>query len=192
MNTRPGKPERLDDVRERSSAQSRRMVDGVEGGRENGIRGREKCLRSVRRWRRRENRRGHDEARPAEQTDTGGGPMMGVGGLLYRNLLAAVGTPQSVESALSSTGKQQEQRDDPNHTHIMFPNRPHHYSAIGSDISKTRHRSVPFGLTTNSPQRPTSTRKKVAGIEVLPSVLRFCAFASSRSWLLSSSICPVF
>ena len=57
---------RLDDVNERSSAQSRRMVDRVEVGRENGIRGCGKGLGSFRRWRRRENRRGHDEAGPAE------------------------------------------------------------------------------------------------------------------------------
>lgn len=40
---------------------------------------------------------------------------MRVGGLLGRSLLAAVGTPESVHSALSGTGKQQEQRDDPSH-----------------------------------------------------------------------------
>jgi len=41
--------------------------------------------------------------------------MMRVGGLLCRSLLATVGTPQSIHSALSGTGKQQEQRDDPSH-----------------------------------------------------------------------------
>ena len=41
-------------------------------------------------------------------------------------------------------------------------------------------------------QRLTVTRKKVAGIEVLPSVLLFCAFASSKSWLWRSSTLPLF
>jgi hypothetical protein len=40
---------------------------------------------------------------------------MRIGGLLRRSVLAAVGTPKSVHSALSGTGKQQEQRDDPGH-----------------------------------------------------------------------------
>jgi hypothetical protein len=41
-------------------------------------------------------------------------------------------------------------------------------------------------------QRLTLTRKKVAGIEVPPSVLVFCAFASSKSCLWSSSTFPLF
>ena len=40
---------------------------------------------------------------------------MRIGGLLCRSVLAAVGTPKSVRSALSGTGKQQEERDDPGH-----------------------------------------------------------------------------
>ena len=115
MNVRPDKPGRLDDVSERSSAQSRRMVDRVEVDGGNGIRRCRNDLRSFRGWRSRENRRAHDEARAAEQTDTGRRPMMRISGLLYRRILAAVGTPKSVDSALSRTGKQQEQRDDPGH-----------------------------------------------------------------------------
>ena len=41
--------------------------------------------------------------------------MMRISGLLYWRILAAVGTPKSVYSALSGTGKQQEERDDPGH-----------------------------------------------------------------------------
>ena len=41
--------------------------------------------------------------------------MMRVGGLLCGSLPAAVGTPQSVHSALSGAGKQQKERDNPSH-----------------------------------------------------------------------------
>ena len=41
-------------------------------------------------------------------------------------------------------------------------------------------------------QRLTVTRKKVAGIEVPPSSLVFCAFASTKSCLWSSSTFPLF
>jgi hypothetical protein len=116
MNTRPDRPGRLDDVSERSSAQSRRMIDGVEVGRGNGIRGREKRLRSFRRWRHGENWRNYDHAGTAEQTDTGGaGSMMRVGGRLCRTLAAAVGAPQGIHNPLPGTGKQQEERDHPRH-----------------------------------------------------------------------------
>ena len=91
----------------------------VVGG--NGIGGRTKYLRPFRCWRGRENRRAHDEAGAAVQTDTGRGPMMRIGGLLCRSVLAAVGTPKSVHSALSGTGKQQEQRDDPGHEVYYAP-----------------------------------------------------------------------
>jgi hypothetical protein len=91
------------------------MVDRVDVGGGNGIRGRGKCLRLFRPWRGRKEWRGDDEARAAEQAHTGRRPMMRISGLLYRRILAAVGTPKSVDSALSRTGQQQEQRDDSGH-----------------------------------------------------------------------------
>lgn len=48
--------------------------------------------------------------------------MMRVGGVLRRSLPATIGTPQSVDSALSGAGKQQEQGDHPSHELIMLPN----------------------------------------------------------------------
>ena len=123
MNTRPDRPGRLDDVSERSSAQSRRMIDGVELRRGNGIRGREKRLRSFRRWRHRENWGNDDHAGTAEQTDTGAGPMVRVSGRLCRNLAAAVGAPQGIHNALPGTGKQQEERDHPRHEVHYAPRR---------------------------------------------------------------------
>ena len=115
MSVRPDRPGRLDDVSERSSAQSRRMVDRVEVGGGNGISGRTDCLRSLHCWRGRKQWSGHDEARAAKETDTRRGPMMRISGLLYWRILAAVGTPNGVHSALSGTRKQQEQRDDASH-----------------------------------------------------------------------------
>ena len=93
MNTRPDRPGRLDDFNERSSAQSRRMVDRVEVGDGNGISGRREYLRSFRRWSGRENGPGYDEPCAAEQADTGCRLMMRVGGVMRRSLPAAVGTP---------------------------------------------------------------------------------------------------
>ena len=91
------------------------MVDRVEIEGGNGIRGRAKYLRSFRRWSGRENGPGYDEPGAAEEADTGCRLMMRVGGVLRRSLPAAVGTPQSVDSALSGAGKQQEQGDHPSH-----------------------------------------------------------------------------
>ena len=87
----------------------------MEVGGGNGIRGRAKRLRSFHCWRGGKPWRGHDKARAAKQTDTGRGRVMRISGLLYWRILAAVGTPKGVHSALSGTGEQQEQRDDPSH-----------------------------------------------------------------------------
>jgi len=92
----------------------------IEGG--NGIRGRAEYLRSVRRWNGRQNRPGYHEPCAAEEADTGCRLMMRVGGVLRRSLPATVGTPQSVNSALSGAGKQQEQRDHPSHKVHYAPN----------------------------------------------------------------------
>ena len=123
MNTRPDRSGQLDDVSERLSAQSRRMIDGVEISRGNGIGGRKKRVRSFRRWRHREKWRNDDHAGTAEQTDTGARPMVRVSGRVCRSLAAAVGAPQGIHSALAGTGKQQEQRDHPSHEVHYAPRR---------------------------------------------------------------------
>ena len=48
--------------------------------------------------------------------------MMRVGGVLRWSLPATIGTPQSVDSALSGAGKQQKQRDHPSHEVHYPPN----------------------------------------------------------------------
>jgi len=44
------------------------------------------------------------------------------GRVLCGRILAAVGTPQGIHGALTGTGKQQEQRDNPSHVVIMLRN----------------------------------------------------------------------
>ena len=64
---------------------------------------------------------------------------------------------------------------------------------VKSAVADCVKRQVVTGIgIVSAIQRLTVTRKKVAGIEVLPSVLLFCAFASSKSCLWSSSAFPFF
>ena len=50
-----------------------------------------------------------------------------------------------------------------------------------AEVRQAEAARLPFGEPAPYPQRRTVTRKKVAGIEVLPSLFVLCAFASSNN-----------